>query len=913
MELTPQLPPLPTLTLSSTLLNDPPDKPPDPSISVLFPENTRYRVPDNPFRGPLSQKLKKEHRQALQEALGCIKEPFFFELEEPIRFEGANVGVDTSTENFNAAVITVIAAIERGYFSMRDPTPLGPTEWARLSCAVLAAVGRGYHRQYTTEQEGHLEKVRAEAIDPKPLTNNPTLFHRLSAIACNVSDHVGVDQEGYQDWYLTIKEEFTKKATKAAAAEVDEKWLLWKANQIDRLAHNHQQEIAARAREHGIDYFIETGQRLGLHITRSVNATIPTPTPTIGRKRSLSGSLSSAGPATPTMRMTVPPRGSTPSPAATPRGRPALPHALQRAKAPSPNPKVMPDPVQSAQTTNGNLSLDNIMAAIEAAVGPAIQSAMAPYAAKISALEKAARPPTQAVRAESRRNTTSLPKPNGIGASTWAPTELVQPSAAKLPADPPQRTDMEYDSFTPVTRKERGKKSNTMPASYAGAAAAVAKLTQPPAPPRQPVRLPTITEVTVIRSGGFVDPELEQNVRARAADAIVREVTLKMAKAVAKPVPLKAGRWSIHPRSKGNFVYSFDGNVPFDLISTYEHILLSPFRGSGKLSPSMGWTRLLAHGVPVWDDNGWTNFGPEALLEGVKAMPGLKRAHFAMPPRWLKPVDRIESEYSTITFAISDPDGTITSKLLTGRAALFGKEVIIQRWVDKPALVQCSHCHALGHIRSSRSCTLAKDSVKCHICGGAHPSDRHDQSCPRKHEVAGICDCKHFKCINCHKTGHTCKDSRCPARDLFRPRQSRGSKKSKGKGKERERPTAENPAAAPSSIAAALPNTTIEEILDTDGDLYDPPPLPPNPTGRQIRSALRDNSTADLLNHYDDSMEIDSGNNEVGSSTVYDTNKFPEALNGGPSKPTEVTNVTAQLIDYSPSRPQLGATNTSLD
>ena len=226
MDLTPQLPPLPTLTLSTTLLYDPPDKPPDPAISVLFPENTRYRVPNNPFRGPLTQKLKKEHNRALQEALCSIKAPFFFELEKQIEFEGANVGADTSTENFNAAVITVIAAIERGYHSTRDPTPLNPTEWARLSCAVLAAVGRGYHRQYTTEQESHLEKVRAEAINPNPLTKkNPSLFHRLAAIAGDVSEHVDTDQEGYQDWYFTMKKEFTEKATKAAAAEVDEKWL----------------------------------------------------------------------------------------------------------------------------------------------------------------------------------------------------------------------------------------------------------------------------------------------------------------------------------------------------------------------------------------------------------------------------------------------------------------------------------------------------------------------------------------------------------------------------------------------------------------------------------------------------------------------------------------------------------------
>jgi hypothetical protein len=61
-----------------------------------------------------------------------------------------------------------------------------------------------------------------------------------------------------------------------------------------------------------------------------------------------------------------------------------------------------------------------------------------------------------------------------------------------------------------------------------------------------------------------------------------------MAKAVAKPIPLRAGRWSVHPRSKGNFVYSFDGHIPFDVISSYEHILLRPFQGTGQLCPSLG-------------------------------------------------------------------------------------------------------------------------------------------------------------------------------------------------------------------------------------------------------------------------------------------------------------------------------------
>ncbi len=315
----------------------------------------------------------------------------------------------------------------------------------------------------------------------------------------------------------------------------------------------------------------------------------------------------------------------------------------------------------------------------------------------------------------------------------------------------------------------------------------------------------------------------------------------------------------------------------------------------------MGWTCLLAHGVPVWDDSEFKNFGPEALLKEVKVMPNLKKAHFAMAPRWLKPVDCIESMYSTITFAISDPDGTITNKLLSGRATLFRKEVAIQRWVDKPALVQCSHCHVLGHIRSSRSCPLGKDSVKCYICGGAHLSDKHDQSCPKKHAIAGICNCKHFKCLNCHKVGHNCRNTWCPVQELFCPRQSR---KPRGKGKVREQQATEEPMATPFDPAVAPPRATIEEIIDEDGDLYDPPPLPFNPMGPQIRTALHDRTIANMCNHQ--SMEIDGGNMEDWSSNLYDTNNFPKALNNAAPNPEGTATVNTQPYDYSPSCPQLG-------
>lgn len=145
-------------------------------------------------------------------------------MKEPIRCNGEAVGMETSSEDFNTTLTVVIAAIEWGYHSSQEPTPLGPTKWAWLSGAVLAAVGQGYCHQYTSEQESQLQKVRAEVIDPNPLTTKiPTLFHT----------HVEPDLDGFQDWYIKLKEEFNVKVTKAAAIEIEEKFLSWKVYQFD--------------------------------------------------------------------------------------------------------------------------------------------------------------------------------------------------------------------------------------------------------------------------------------------------------------------------------------------------------------------------------------------------------------------------------------------------------------------------------------------------------------------------------------------------------------------------------------------------------------------------------------------------------------------------------------------------------
>ena len=817
--------------------------------------------------------------------------------------------MDLSSEDFNSAVITVLAAIERGYYPSRDPTSLNPRDWARLACTLVSAIGRGYHRQDTEDNGATLEKIRGDLDDPNPITPLfPTLFHRLAASAESLEFCVSPDIDNYKGWYLYYRNKVEKEIARLATVDVEEKWREWKADQIDRRAAAQEAEMATAVRNRNACYFMTAAHSIGLNAVFEGPFDGPRPVSTTGQKRTASGTVPAPGPSkapsetpdpgpsTPTATRTNPPRAAKRrSPSTTPRGRSAMPDPATPSRAdPSPTPrskKAPPKPGVAIGET-GQLDAKTIMMAVQATINP--------FMAQLDALERASMPPPQTTKdPRNHENTTARAEIEETSRTTQAPRAW-QPLIAAGPPDPATRAKVsepvpasrasetahrDDQEFIPVKRRNRKKKGgnggdptpqppqiNLTPASFASIATAATNIQQNKTSPREQSTLPSITEVTVLRRGGCGDDQVEQYIRARAADAIVREVKINMAKAVATPIPLRAGRWSVHPQSKGNFVYSFNGYIPFDIISSYEHILLGPFQGSGQLCPSLGWTRLLVHGVPVTDNDGDV-FGPQALLLEVRSLPGLKKSFFSMPPRWLKPVGGLPHSYSSITFAVSDPDGSVISTLLKGRAALFGKEVKIQKWIDKPALVQCSRCHALRHTRVFRACPLSADSVKCFICGGAHKSEEHDQRCPRKHTIAGVCDCTNYKCLNCQKPGHHCRDELCPARALFRPRNTKRSERAKDKGKGRD--PAEGPGLPPTSAR-------IEQSSEQTYDLFNPPPPPPDPAGPQTRAARR---RADEANSQAPTMEMEID---------------------GECPAGQGTSSTTQRV-HSPSRPQSGA------
>jgi hypothetical protein len=60
---------------------------------------------------------------------------------------------------------------------------------------------------------------------------------------------------------------------------------------------------------------------------------------------------------------------------------------------------------------------------------------------------------------------------------------------------------------------------------------------------------------------------------------------------------------------------------------------------------------------------------------------------------------------------------------------MFRKAITPKRWQARPSILQCPHCHKLGH--QGLCYPLPKDALCCHICGGNHWAADHTQKCSK--------------------------------------------------------------------------------------------------------------------------------------------------------------------------------------
>jgi hypothetical protein len=537
----------------------PPDTPPKRTVfRVTFPDPDPIRaVPKDYF--PSRESLGTYVGQLKEELQTLVQGPLDFRLASFLSsWKGSNLGV-RETEFENAAHLT-IAVLDAGpYPTSKITPPLEAEDWGTLASACLAAIARGFSRPlteatrktYTAFWEG-IEDNPQRKLDDGENSAFHSLLQRLKATTQHLDMHINADEtDGLRRWTSTSRKEIEEAARCAALAEVQTALHNWKIDQLTVRQQQLEEDLKRTILERNVELFRTTANTLGLTIGDPTTTPHSRPIPSTGGKCTLSGSA---------------------------------PHPTRAPQPPS-LPSIPDIPLPQVP------SLDVVT------LTAAVQTAMQPFMARLAAIE------SLAATKNLTRTETTAPRLNQVQADKQA-----RPLAGQ-PASDPNLTDSQphppEDWVQATSKRKRGKKGkldqanptlqqiNLTPRSYAtvtGATVATAATSQVTAQPPAQNQLtllanppPAFTEITVVRQGGSMDFRKEQATQIRKPDAIVREVRANMTRAVAKPLPIIAGRWSSGTRSRGNFVFTMRGQVDFAFIQTFEHFLTGPFPGGGQL------------------------------------------------------------------------------------------------------------------------------------------------------------------------------------------------------------------------------------------------------------------------------------------------------------------------------------------
>jgi hypothetical protein len=278
------------------------------------------------------------------------------------------------------------------------------------------------------------------------------------------------------------------------------------------------------------------------------------------------------------------------------------------------------------------------------------------------------------------------------------------------------------------------------------------------------------TDVVVVRRGGSDDTEVEEAFRRRLPVDIAQAAQRTLNALVRVPPIILRGRWSETVEKMGNFVFRFAGDLPPQIIASYQESLCSHFPASESacVVPTSGWTWVQFWEVDIARREGETEFiyTSNELDTAVRANPCFNNVTFCVTPHWQGNPANFRSPAATVIAAILDPDNSICQKASSEGVCMFGRRIKFVRAGASPSLVQCSRCHEIGHYYSSPKCRWT--TSQCYRCGGSHDARDHDFECKKQHKVVGVCDCVP-KCILCKNSGHHAREKGCPVRGDFVP------------------------------------------------------------------------------------------------------------------------------------------------
>ncbi|KAI9444449.1 hypothetical protein BJY52DRAFT_1194295 [Lactarius psammicola] len=274
------------------------------------------------------------------------------------------------------------------------------------------------------------------------------------------------------------------------------------------------------------------------------------------------------------------------------------------------------------------------------------------------------------------------------------------------------------------------------------------------------------TEITIARGEGLADKKAEAGLYKSNPGNIVQAARSAMERMSAQAPPVLYGRWSVNANSH-NFVYVFAGVVPFSTILQFSKALVEPL-GVGNPLPNKGWTFAQLRGVPTSDGAGVIH-PSDALLQEIRRVPFFTDAIFVSKPHWQLPVTSLaHSTRGVVQLAFIDESGARSVAAKRHGVGMFGTRTQFFLTGSKPFFAQCGRCHEIGHATNAPACKLGPNSVKCHICGGAHRGQDHGFHCKATtHVVAGQCNCR-YPCLLCGGR-HNARSPNCPVRGGFKP------------------------------------------------------------------------------------------------------------------------------------------------
>ncbi|KAH9026457.1 hypothetical protein EDB84DRAFT_1563716 [Lactarius hengduanensis] len=273
------------------------------------------------------------------------------------------------------------------------------------------------------------------------------------------------------------------------------------------------------------------------------------------------------------------------------------------------------------------------------------------------------------------------------------------------------------------------------------------------------------TDVTVIRGHGVEDPLFELQLFKRAPSTFVAEIRQEIERMSQGKLVILSARWS-QKANAHNFVYTFQGDVPFTQIFPYRHLLVKPLL-AGYVVPNDGWTHAQLRDVSTRAPDGTIHDNDTLMKELCRNAP-FKDAIFCLVPHWQGSAFTVaHSEKTTVSMAFVDEHGSVSAAAVAAGTFMFNSRVRLIITGDSPSIVMCGRCHRIGHATNTPACPLPANGVRCVRCGGSHHSDDHVNACTGYHPTAGVCTCT-YKCLNCNGK-HGTRSAACPLKKGFAP------------------------------------------------------------------------------------------------------------------------------------------------